>query len=146
MNASEAGGSVTSGGSPPTEATSEWKPHLVSTDPRELSRPLSPDPGNQLAQLSKTAPSVEQIREVLEGCMYRGADKEASVDRELLEMCTLAELKVDECVERSGRTRSFADLETWWLLPWAYRRLQHAEDKCPLFPQWRLLHAEKRQK
>lgn len=45
-------------------------------------------------QLSKKTPSLEQIRVILEGCMYRGKEDEAAADRERLEKCSLTELQV----------------------------------------------------
>lgn len=45
-------------------------------------------------QISKIAPSLEQIREILEACVYRGKDAEESTNPELLGMCSLEELQV----------------------------------------------------
>ncbi|CAM9866190.1 unnamed protein product [Ascophyllum nodosum] len=44
-------------------------------------------------EISKTAPSLEQIREILGACVYRGKGLEGSVDHELLEMCSFGELQ-----------------------------------------------------
>lgn len=49
---------------------------------------------NNNKQLSKATPSLEQIRVILEACLYRGKEEEASADRGRLEMCTLGELQV----------------------------------------------------
>ncbi|CAM9664068.1 unnamed protein product [Ectocarpus sp. 6 AP-2014] len=44
-------------------------------------------------ELSKKTPSLEQIRVILEACLYRGKAEEAATDRGRLEALTLAELQ-----------------------------------------------------
>ncbi|CAM9594338.1 unnamed protein product, partial [Ectocarpus sp. 12 AP-2014] len=44
-------------------------------------------------ELSKKTPSLEQIRVILEACLYRGEAEEAATDRGRLEALTLAELQ-----------------------------------------------------
>ncbi|CAM9969634.1 unnamed protein product, partial [Laminaria digitata] len=44
-------------------------------------------------QISKATPSLEQIRSILEACMYRGKENEAYIDRERLAACVLEELQ-----------------------------------------------------
>lgn len=55
-----------------------------------------PSPSDNLPQLSKIKPSLEQIRGVLEDCFYQGADLEASIDQRHLEKCSLVELQVKQ--------------------------------------------------
>lgn len=71
--------------------------------------PLPPLSKND-QQVSKKTPSLEQIRVILEGCMYRGKGEEAAADRERLEKCSLAELQV--CVHYCPAALVYAGPET----------------------------------
>lgn len=77
------------------EIFSDGFPHnSCDTGDASPNLPHSLPPETARRQLSKTTPSLEQIRAILQACEYRGKGEDAGTDRELLEKCTLAELQV----------------------------------------------------
>lgn len=61
-----------------------------------MSTPAPPPPSmsKRPLQLSKKTPSLEQLRVILETCLYRGQGEEEVTDRGQLEALTLVELQV----------------------------------------------------
>lgn len=81
----------------PNTARFESKHAASQKLPQDDDAPLIPQPApfpGTFQQVAKKTPSLEQIRVILEGCVYRGKGEEAYTDRERLEKCSLAELQV----------------------------------------------------